>query len=335
MMHIGMDWHPRQTDFVVRNANGRKLFSRHVQGGIGKVMGELEKIDKPFSVTFEASTGYGHVFDELSKVANTVKVAHPGHLRLIFRSKRKSDRIDADKLSKLDYLGEVPLVHVPKTEVRSWRATIKYRNRMVSERTGAKNQIRAFLRTHGITAPRGLWAKKGIQWIRSLEFADELDALQRDELVERLCYMNELVKRVTKALDRKARRNPAVGLLRTIPGIGPRTAEAVVAWIDQIVRFDSVRQVGAYFGLVPCLDSSAGTDRYGHITREGPSVVRRLVVEAAHQGVRRSTRIRAFYDRVCRSDPGRKKIAIVATAHYLVRVMAAMLRTGEPWRAEA
>ena len=61
-----------------------------------------------------------------------------------------------------------------------------------------------------------------------------------------------------------------------------------------------------YFGLVACLDQSAGTARYGHITREGPSVVRRLLVEAAHQGVRRSARIRAYCERIRRDDPDRK-----------------------------
>ena len=121
------------------------------------MVSELAKIDEPFSVTYEASTGYGHVFDELSKVARTVMVAHPGHVRLILRSKRprrvaelaepdatrKSDRIDSDRLSKLDYLGEVPQVHVPRHEVRSWRATIKYRNRMVMNRTATKCRTRA------------------------------------------------------------------------------------------------------------------------------------------------------------------------------------------------
>jgi transposase len=330
-----MDWHSRQTDLTARDGNGRKMFSRHVRGGIDEVIAELRKIEEPFSVTYEASTGYGHVFDELAKVAHTVKVAHPGHLRLIFRSKRKFDRVDSDKLSKLDYLGEVPQVHVPRHEVRSWRATIKYRNRMVLDRTATKCRIRAFLRSLGIAAPKSLWTNSGIEWLRGLELAEELDALMRDEHVERLAHQDALIRRVTKALDGKARAHPGVGLLMTIAGVGARTAEAIVAWVDVIARFSSVRQVGAYFGLTPCLDQSAGTARYGHITREGPSVVRRLLVEAAHQGVRRSPRIRAYCERIMRGDPDRKKIAVVATAHYLVRVMAAMLRTGEVWRDEA
>jgi transposase len=297
------------------------------------VIAELRKIREPFSVTFEASTGYGHVYDELAKVAHTVQVAHPGHLRLIFRSKRKSDRVDSEKMSKLDYLGEVPQVHVPPHEVRAWRRTITYRTRMVMERTSTKCRVRAFLRSLGIAAPRGLWTRAGIEWLRELEFEAELDAIVRDEFVERLDHLDALVRRVTKALDAKARANPAVRLLMTIPGVGPRTAEAVVAWVDDVKRFSSVRKVADYFGPTPCLDQSANAARYGHITREGPSVVRRLLVEATHQAVRRSPKIMAYCERIRRGDADRKKTAIVATAHYLVRVMSAMLRTGETWRA--
>ena len=123
-------------------------------------------------------------------------------------------------------------------------------------------------------------------------------------------------------------------LLRTIPGVGPRTAEAFVAHVDDVRRFARVKQVGSYFGLVPCQDASADRNRLGHITKDGPAPVRWLVAEAAWQGRRRSPRIRAFFDRVMRDDPGRKKIALVATANHLTRVMTAMLRSGEVWREE-
>jgi pilus assembly protein TadC len=57
--------------------------------------------------------------------------------------------------------------------------------------------------------------------------------------------------------------------------------------------------------------------------------------ESSRQGIRRSPRIRAYFERIQQGNPERKKIALVATAHYLLRVMLAMLRTGEVWRAEA
>jgi len=73
----------------------------------------------------------------------------------------------------------------------------------------------------------------------------------------------------------------------------------------------------------------------GHITREGPGTLRWLLTEAAWQAIRRSRRVRDFYERIQRDDTERRKIALVATAHYLLRVMLSMLQTGEVWRAES
>jgi len=144
----------------------------------------------------------------------------------------------------------------------------------------------------------------------------------------------ERIAGVEKLLDACARRHPGVGLLRTIPGVGARTAEAVMAYVDDAKRFGKASRLCAYFGLVPCQDASAGTNRLGHITREGPSTARKLLAEAAWQSIRRSARIRGFFERVMRQDPKRKRIALVATASHLVRVMHSMLTSGETWRKE-
>ncbi len=159
----------------------------------------------------------------------------------------------------------------------------------------------------------------------------EMVAVQRDLLLDELKSLEEKIRRVARVLDQIGRKHPGVRLLRTIPGVGPRTSEAVVAYIDAPKRFRN-KQVGCYFGLVPCQDASADKNRLGHITREGPASVRKLLAEAAWQGIRHSPQIRAFFERVQGGDPQRKKIALVATAHFLVRTMHAMLRTGESWR---
>ena len=121
-------------------------------------------------------------------------------------------------------------------------------------------------------------------------------------------------------------------MLTTVPGVGARTAEAPAAHLDDVRRFRRSKQVGAYLGLVPCQDASAGRERLGHIAGDGPAVVRKLLCEAAWQGVRRSPTLRAYLERLQRGDPDRKKVALVATARHLACVAAAMLRTGEAWR---
>jgi len=114
--------------------------------------------------------------------------------------------------------------------------------------------------------------------------------------------------------------------------VGLRTAEAVIAFMDDPHRFSNSKKVGAYFGLVPSQDQSGSKNKLGHITREGSPEVRHLLTETDWQGVRRSATIKAYFERIHREDKERKKIAIVATAHYLVRVMWSMLKNGTEWQ---
>ncbi len=149
---------------------------------------------------------------------------------MIFRSSRKNDRVDAEKLAKLLFLDEVPPVHVPSAQVRSWRSMIEHRRKLVAERTRIKNATRALLRSHGVQARKGLWTRQGLIWLSCVELPTDLDILQRDILCERLQSLTQMVKRVEQMLNRTAAEHPGVVLLRTIPGVGPRIAEAVVAY---------------------------------------------------------------------------------------------------------
>ncbi len=90
MRYVGLDAHWRQSTICVLDNRGHKLASRTIRAGWSKVLEELGKIRKPFSVCFEASSGYGFLFEKLQAIARQVVVAHPGQLRLIFRSSRKS-----------------------------------------------------------------------------------------------------------------------------------------------------------------------------------------------------------------------------------------------------
>jgi transposase len=334
---IGLDVHLRHISVCILNRDGKKVHELCHRGRRDELLGRLAKLGGPLAICFEASCGYGHLYDQLRRVAERVVVAHPGQLRLIFRSKRKHDRADAEKLAKLLFLGEVPTVHVPQQDVRAWRQFIEHRTRLVNKRTRVKNALGSLLRSLGIMRPRGQgrWSKRDRRWLQELELPGALCRCQRDTLLDELQLFDRQIARVEQTLEAFAEGHPGVSLLRTIPGVGPRTAEAVVAYLDAPERFRSNKSVGCYLGLVPSQDQSGPTNRLGHVTREGPATVRRLLAEAAWQGVLRSATIRRYFLRIGRDDPQRKKIALVATAHYLARVMLAMLRTGERWREQA
>jgi transposase len=338
MRYVGLDLHAKQATLAILEPTGEEepvIRTRTVRGSAKKVLAEVGKVKRPFAVCFEASTAYGAFYEALASMAERVVVAHPGKLRLIYRSKNKNDRSDAKALARLLYAGMVPTVHVPGTDVRAWRRLICHRRQLVKERASVKNALRALLRGLLIETPKSLWSKAGRKWLTELAFEHEADALRRDDLLARLEYLTGAIRRAERHLDRIGKNHPGVQLLQTIPGIGPRTAEAVVAWIDDPGRFRSVRCIGSYFGVVPCEDSSGGKRRLGHITQDGPAVVRWLLNQSAWQVLRHSPEVKARYERIRRGDPDRTKIALVAIMHYLARVMLAMLRNGELWRPAA
>ena len=332
MLHVGLDIHSRHIAICVLNESGQLIHRSQVRT-IDQMMRILERLPDRFEVCYEASCGYGHYHDLLRPLAVRVLVAHPGQLRLIYRSKNKNDRKDAERLAKLLYLGEVPTVHVPSLDVRTWRELINCRTQVIAKRTRAKNVMRSLLRSAGIRPPRhpALWTKSGVAWLRQLLLPTTSQQLRLDLLLEEIETLNRQLRRIEQELNRRAQQAPSVLLLRSIPGVGVRTAEAVAAFIDDPHRFANAKAVGRYFGLVPRQDQSGDKNRLGHITREGAPVVRRLLAEAAWQAIRRSPTVGAYFERAQREDPQRKKIALVATAHYLVRVMWAMLKRGTFW----
>src|SRR4051812_46392051 len=149
--------------------------------------------------------------------------------------------------------------------------------------------------------------------------------------VQELKSLKVKIDRGEKELASYADRHPAVALLMTIPGVGIRTAETFVAWVDEVARFRRTRQLGCYFGLVPCQDASADKNRLGHITRDGPPVMRKLITEATWTAIKKCDVFKAFFERVMGGKGERKKIALVATMHRMIRVMGAMLRSGAPY----
>jgi len=335
MVYVGLDVHYRVSTVCILDAHGRKVKQETFRGGWRKVVAGLGRLKEAFAICFEASCGYGPLYDALSKLSRRVVMAHPGRLRLIFRSARKNDRVDAEKLAKLLYLDEVPASHVPGVDVRGWRELIEFRRRLVDGQTRCKSQIRSLLRNGGLGPRRRLWSRKGLTWLMGQDWPTPSGRVRCELLLADYRANVGKIGRVTRMLDQMGAQHPGVALLRTIPGVGARTAETVVAYVDDPSRFARPSQAASYFGLVPRQDASAGVNRLGHITKQGPPTARKYLVQAAWQAIRRSAAVRARFERLLDGRRERRKIALVAVAAWLVRCMQAMLRSGEVWHEAA
>jgi transposase len=194
---------------------------------------------------------------------------------------------------------------------------------------------------HGFNKPehKGSWWKRlNRQWMKSICEQNigmsDLWYMQLNNLIDELELLEVQLERVTDYLDSYLYRKAGGKLLMSIPGVGPRTAEAVLAYTDDITRFGNYKEYCSYFGVTPKLDESGSCRRIGHISKHGPSVVRWVLCESGWKVVRYSPGMRAFYERVMGGQSGRKKIAIVAVCRKLLSIMRAMLISGELFNEE-
>lgn len=287
-------------------------------------------------LAFEISGQAGFIYDSLLDFADKIHVVNPHKATWIFRTAKKNDRIDARKMAILLSIGELPVVYMPSLEVRQWRQTILHRKKLVGSTSQGKNRIRATLKSQGHSKPAlggGWWKKANRFWMRSLcegQFdAAGLWRMQLRNLLDELDLLESQCRQVTKYLDDYLSKKPGGKLLMSIPGVGPRTAEAVLAYTDDVHRFGNYKQYCSYFGVTPKLDESGSISRIGHISKHGPSVARWAICESSWIAVRYSKGLRAFYDRVMAGQKSRKKIAVVAVARKLLSIMRAMLLSGE------
>jgi transposase len=252
--------------------------------------------------------------------------------------KRKTDKDDALKLARMAAMRELNPVHTPSQEHREFRSLVKYRKTLDGRINKTKNTIRAWFVNQGITIDTGDKA-----WHTGRERIDSFrkpladcgpNELWKGELDIELTILDSLTQQidiVVKKLEVIGKTDPRITRLRTIPGVGPRTAEILVACIDDPHRFENGRQVSAYFGLVPKQHQSGETDRNGRITKRGNPLARTILVECAWASLRYNPWAKGVYERICGKQKTRKKKAGIALARKIAVIAWAMLRDEQDW----
>jgi len=305
---------------------------------------QLVKDVKPDRVVIEVCNIAGWVCDLLRGMGVEVQVANTSDDAWRWRKvKKKNDRSDALKVAQLSAVNQLREVHIPTMDVRQWRALIAFRQQLVKRRGKVKNHIRDLLLTAGQLLPRGAkcWTQLGVARLEAMAKPLQevgMTDLWRGQLYMELRQLREVQQEITVAeekLDAIAAADPRIALLRTIPGVGPRLSEAIVALLDRPERFHKASEVSAYIGMVPKQFDSGESERHGRITKHGSRLVRSLLVEVAWAGLRYNPWVRQTYQRISGGKKSRKKISIVAVGRRLLVRCWAMLRDGTSWRSPA
>lgn len=330
-MYIGLDVHHKTTTFVAQAADGKLLGRgtvstseeglRGMRDEVGAGSGTRVGLESGPSAVQAVRILYGLGLEPV--VINAAEVRAKAR-----RPNQKSDSRDAfeicDGLRRDNY---VSIVHIPPEEIQLLREALAQRRHFVRTITGQKNAVKSILRAKGKgSAYRSLKSKQA--WEKLLGLTELGDAV-RDFVRMHYAIWSTAAAQVERIEGRIVELSKpfeeAQKRLTTIPGVGPITALTAVAVLSSVKRFPTVKHASSYAGLVPSTYDSGEKERHGHITKRGSRELRAMLVEAAQHAQRPIHPLNPYFAQIA-AQKG-YKIAVVAVAHRLLRIIVAMLKT--------
>jgi len=314
-------------------SDGTVAFSRPLRRA--QMIGFFER-QEPCLIGMEAC-GASHFWArEIARCGHEVRLMPPAYVKPYIK-RGKSDALDAAGICEAVTRPTMRFVPVKAPEQQAVLALHRVRDLAVRQRTQTINMLRGVLAEFGIVLGRG--PGHAVAFARTPAETDlpEAARIVIADLRETLIAQHDRVERHDRELARISADDPAVALLRTIPGIGPITASALAATIGDASRFATGRDLAAWIGLTPLNRSTGGQQRLGRISRMGDRNLRRLLV------IGMTSRFRQIKSHPKTEDPWavelvRRKparLATVAMANKTARIVWAVLTRGEPYRAAA
>jgi transposase len=328
MIIIGVDYHPSDQYIAFVDTETGEYEERqlnHSAGEAEKFYRELATRGASVRVGMEA-TGYSRWFERLlAELGMELWMGDAAEIKTKRVRKQKTDREDARLLLRLLQEKNFPRIWVPSPENRDLRQLLWHRHRLVQMRTRMMNQLQALAMNEGQRRKKKLWSEQGRAEFEKLPLAFWASR-RRQDLLELLDRLNPMIEELTAAVEGEARKWPEVLRLMTHPGVGPLTALAFVLIIGTPKRFRRGKQIGSYVGLIPAENSSAGHQRLGHISKQGSSLLRFLLGEAAQAAARCDADWRRRYVHLAMRR--QRNIAKVAMARRLAVRLYWMWRKG-------
>ena len=288
MIIIGCDYHPGFQQIAFVDTDTGELQERRLEH-----REEAERFYRDLGaqgaarvrVGMEAS-GHARWFERmLSELQFELWIGDAAEIRAKRVRKQKTDRQDAQLILRLMLEARFSRVWVPSGENRDLRQLLWHRHRMVQARTRIMNQLQAVALNEGLRCKKRLWRDAGREQLESFVLAPWASRRRRD-LLELLDRLTPTIAELTQGIEQEMEKCPEAQRLQTHPGVGALTALAFVLIIGRADRFQCGKQIASYLGLVPLEDSSGQRRRLGHITKQGNSLLRFLLVEAAQVTVR-------------------------------------------------
>jgi transposase len=265
----------------------------------------------------------------LGEMGHQLWVGDAARIRAMQVRKQKTDDRDALHILDLMVAGRFPDIWVPTPAQRDTRQLLVHRHRLVQMRTRVKNQLQHLALNHGVQKKYKLWSKAGRQVLEQLPLQG-WTARRRADLLPLLDDLDGKIAPLSLAIEQEAEAHPQARLLCSHPGVGPITALAYMLTLGDVKRFEHSGNVASYLGLIPSEDSSSNRRRLGHISKQGNSLLRGLLVEAGQSAARLDPDLRRAYQRL-KHKKQYSGIAKVMVARKLAVRLYWILRNNQPY----
>jgi transposase len=331
-VYVGIDVHRKRSQVAVVTEDGTVQLNKNVVNGSEPFLRLIGDLPSGTPVAFEAAFGWSWLAELLEDYGFEAHLVHPLRCKAIASARLKNDKVDAAILAQLLRADLLPEAWLAPPRVRQLRALLRHRASLVRLGTQLRNRIHAVAADHGYDRSASYWTGPGRGWLAELD----LPAASREIVGDCLAVIDGLAPltgRIDGELHARARADPRVKVLRTLPGAGEFTALVMLAEIGDISRFGSARKLASWAGLTPTVRGSDLTVRHGHISKQGPAWLRWVLNQAA-QTAKRSPEFAVAYSSIAKRRG--KKIATIAIsrklltrAYHLLAEMQAT-RTNEP-----
>src|SRR5690348_8116352 len=313
-VYVGIDVHRKRSQVAVVTEDGMVELNKNVVNGSGPMLRLIGDLPSRTPVAFEAAFGWGWLVELLEDYGFDPHLVHPLRCKAIASARLKNDKVDAAILAQLLRADLLPEAWIAPLEVRQLRALLRHRASLVRLGTQLRNRIHAVAADHGYDRSASYWAGPGRGWLAELD----LPAASREIVTDCLAVIDglePLTDRIDGELHARAKADPRVKVLRTLPGVGEFTALVMLAEIGDITRFGSARKLASWAGLTPTVRGSDLKVRHGHISKQGSAWLRWVMNQAA-QTAKRSPEFAATYSSIAKRRG--KKIATIAIARKLL-----------------
>lgn len=333
--YIGFDVHKKSISYCVKLADGAILEESKVKATHAALRQWADKRTEAWHGGLEATLFSGWIYDALKPYAAKLEMGHPAMMKAIGASKKKSDQLDARKISDLVRCNLLPSCWVAPPEVRELRRILRYRNLIVRQAVQMKNRMSGLLMECGAeySKTRLHGAKYFTELLDGLEEAPEsvkeLLKLSRGTLESFQAAQQQLIA----GLQKHPRLEERVKLLKSIRGVGDVTALTWALEIGDPHRMPSVDDAVSYCGLTSALVSSADKQQRGPISKQRNAHLQTVLIEAAKLAPRWNPQLAAVHERETKS--GHRNRATLEVARKLVAYLLAVDKSGKRFEIRA